>query len=153
MASTTTGTLFLDNFQLSQSSQTPTDTPTPTLTPTQTSTPTITPTNSGSLFSDGFESGDLSAWTNATTDGGDLAASSTSAHTGSYGMQAVIDDTQELSVYQDLSTEVSAVNVDVVIARLQQEGNSIEEIAKLTGYTPDQVLLEIEKHKELGQSL
>jgi hypothetical protein len=35
------------------------------------------------------------------------------AHTGSYGLQAVIDDTQELSVYKDLSMEVSSVKAEV----------------------------------------
>src|SRR5512147_826956 len=43
-----------------------------------------------------------------------------------------------------------AERMDVVISRLQGNGNSIEEIAKLTGYLVDQVLQEIEKHKELG---
>jgi catechol 2,3-dioxygenase-like lactoylglutathione lyase family enzyme len=43
-----------------------------------------------------------------------------------------------------------AEKMDVVIDRLQHNGNSIEEIAKLTGYTVDQVLQEIEKYKERG---
>jgi catechol 2,3-dioxygenase-like lactoylglutathione lyase family enzyme len=43
-----------------------------------------------------------------------------------------------------------AEKMDVVISRLQQNGNSIEEIAKLTGYSVEQVLQEIEKHKEMG---
>jgi predicted enzyme related to lactoylglutathione lyase len=43
-----------------------------------------------------------------------------------------------------------AERMDVVISRLQLNGNSVEEIAKLTGYSVDQVLQEIEKHKELG---
>ena len=42
-----------------------------------------------------------------------------------------------------------AEEMDIVISRLQQNGNSIEEIAKLTGYTVDQVLQEIEKHQEM----
>jgi RHS repeat-associated protein len=93
--------------------ETPTNLPASSDTPTLTPTPTVTSIPSGSLFSDGFESGDLSAWTNATTDGGDLAVSSTSAHTGSYGLQAMIDDTQEISVYKDLSVEVSAVKTEI----------------------------------------
>jgi hypothetical protein len=63
--------------------------------------------------SDDFENGDLSAWTNATTDSGDLAASAVAAHTGSYGLQSVIDDTQEISVYKDLSVEVSAIKTEI----------------------------------------
>ena len=51
--------------------------------------------------------------------------------------------------YDDHVLEV-AERMDVVIARLQQAEHSIEEIAKFTGYSVDQVLQEIEKHKELG---
>ena len=40
-----------------------------------------------------------------------------------------------------------AERVDIVIHRLQQNGNTMEEIAKLTGYPMDQVLQELEKHK------
>jgi hypothetical protein len=43
-----------------------------------------------------------------------------------------------------------AEKMDVAINRLQQNGNSIEEIANLTGYTIDQVLQTIEKHEEMG---
>ncbi len=45
-----------------------------------------------------------------------------------------------------------AERMDVVIARLQENGNSVEEIAKFTGYSVDQVLQEIEKHKEIAKS-
>jgi catechol 2,3-dioxygenase-like lactoylglutathione lyase family enzyme len=43
-----------------------------------------------------------------------------------------------------------AEKMDVVIHRLLQNGRSIEEIAKLTGYQVEQVLQEIEKYKEKG---
>jgi len=42
-----------------------------------------------------------------------------------------------------------AERMDAVISRLQEDGNSVEEIAKFTGYSVDQVLQEIEKHKEM----
>ena len=42
-----------------------------------------------------------------------------------------------------------AERMDIVIYRLQQNGNTMEEIAKLTGYPMDQVLQELEKHKRL----
>ena len=45
-----------------------------------------------------------------------------------------------------------AEKMDVVISRLKQNGNSIEEIARLTGYSVDQVMAEIEKHKEIVYS-
>lgn len=46
------------------------------------------------IFADDFESGDLSAWnpTLTTIDGGDLFTSAAAAHQGSFGMQALIDD-------------------------------------------------------------
>lgn len=44
-----------------------------------------------------------------------------------------------------------AEKMDVVIYRLLQTGNSLEEISRLTGYSADQVAQEIEKHKEKGQ--
>ena len=42
-----------------------------------------------------------------------------------------------------------AERMDIVIYRLQQNGNSVEEIAKLTGYSVEQVLQELEKHKHI----
>lgn len=43
-----------------------------------------------------------------------------------------------------------AEKMDVAIRRLQQEGNSVEEIAKRTGYSLEQVLQELEKYKDRG---
>jgi len=43
-----------------------------------------------------------------------------------------------------------AEKMDGVIYRLMREGNSTGEIAKLTGYSEDQVLLELAKHQEKG---
>jgi hypothetical protein len=86
-------------------SPSPTDTPTPetspTVTPTQTPTPTHTSTPTpapGTLFFDGFETGDLAAWSSALTDSGDLYVSSEAALGGSYGLQAVIDDNRAIYV-------------------------------------------------------
>ncbi len=53
------------------------------------------------IFSDEFESGDLSAWDSAETDSGDLAASSSANQWGDYGMAASIDDTSNLYVQDD----------------------------------------------------
>jgi RHS repeat-associated protein len=49
------------------------------------------------IFADGFESGDFSAWSNHTQSE-DLVVNETAALTGSYGMQAVIDDNEWLLV-------------------------------------------------------
>jgi hypothetical protein len=86
---------------------TPTRTPTRTATPTPTRTPTSTPTlpnTPGSLdeiFADGFETGNLSAWTGSSTDAGDLSVSLSAALVGSQGLQAVIDDTNAIYVTDD----------------------------------------------------
>jgi RHS repeat-associated protein len=83
-------------------SPTPTNTPGgPTATSTPTATPTPTSSSSDLIFADGFESGDLSAWTSSTTDAGDLSASSAALLQGSFGMQALIDDTAGLYVTDD----------------------------------------------------
>jgi VCBS repeat-containing protein len=59
------------------------------------------------IFKDGFESGDLSAWSTSVTDGGDLSATSSNALVGSYGLQAVIDDNTAIYV-QDNTPEAEA---------------------------------------------
>jgi hypothetical protein len=54
---------------------------------------------SDSIFRDGFESGDLSAWSVAAVDGGDLAVDVTAAMKGSgFGLRAVVDDSRSLFV-------------------------------------------------------
>ena len=80
-----------------------TDTPTPGPSPTPTDTPTPTNTASVSdlIFADGFESGNLSAWTSNTNDLGDLSVRSAAALVGSQGMQAVIDDANTIYVTDD----------------------------------------------------
>ncbi len=83
---------------------TPTATATPTLTPTNTPTPTVTPTptntpiTSDLIFADSFESSNFSAWTSASTGGGDLSVTTSAALVGSNGMQAVINDTTAMYV-------------------------------------------------------
>ena len=53
------------------------------------------------LFADGFESGNLSAWSSASIDGGDLSAASAAALVGGYGLRAVIDDNIAIYVTDD----------------------------------------------------
>jgi hypothetical protein len=48
--------------------------------------------NLSNIFKDGFESGNLSAWSSCTVDGGDLSVKSAAKYAGNYGMQAAIDD-------------------------------------------------------------
>ncbi len=87
---------------------TPTETSTPTVTPTpggptETHTPTPTPTSGPSdvIFADGFENGSLSAWSASVTGGGDLSATTGATLVGTFGMQAVINDTTSLYVRDD----------------------------------------------------
>ncbi len=50
------------------------------------------------IFADGFESGSFSAWSPATTGGGDLSVTAAAAIAGTYGMQALIDDNNAIYV-------------------------------------------------------
>jgi hypothetical protein len=69
-----------------------TPTPTPTTEPTQTPTPTMTPSPPADLiFSDDFESGNLSGWSSSVTDAGDLSVNTSAALSGSYGLSVVVD--------------------------------------------------------------
>ena len=86
---------------------TPTNTPTPS--PTQTPRPTRTPTFTPSptldlIFADGFESGDLSAWSSSVTEGSDLSVSTAAALVGNNGLQVVIDDNTAIYVIDDQPT-------------------------------------------------
>ena len=70
--------------------------------PTATNTATATSTSSSDLvFSDGFETGNFSAWTSSTTDGGDLSVSSAAALNGNNGLQALLHDNIAIYVTDD----------------------------------------------------
>jgi hypothetical protein len=81
---------------------------------------TITALASDLIFADGFESGDLSAWTSSTTDLGDLSVNSAAALVGSKGLQAVIDDNTAIQVTDDTPTTEPAYR-----ARFSLDPNSI----------------------------
>jgi hypothetical protein len=53
------------------------------------------------IFADGFESGNLSAWTSSSIDLGDLSVSTSAALVGTRGLQAVIDDINSIYVTDD----------------------------------------------------
>jgi PKD domain len=53
------------------------------------------------IFDDDFETGALAAWSTSATDGGDLSVTSTSALTGTDGLAATINDTNDLYVEDD----------------------------------------------------
>jgi hypothetical protein len=67
-------------------------TPTPTLTPTPTKTATPTPHPSDLIFANGFESGNLSAWSASVTDGSDLSVTTSAGLVGSFGLRTLIDN-------------------------------------------------------------
>jgi hypothetical protein len=109
-------------------SQAHTPTPSITLTPraaTQFPVPTITPTfvltPTNTMFSDGFESGDLTAWADPETYDGDLTLSTAAAFTGNYGLQAIIDDTTEMFLYHQLP-----IGSEHFVARFNFDPNSID---------------------------
>lgn len=60
------------------------------------------------IFSDDFESGDLSAWTGTNTNGGStVAASSTYAHNGTYSARSIVSsDGQWAVVYKTISSSI-----------------------------------------------
>ena len=108
--STSTPTATVSPSPTSTPTNTRTSTATPTATSTATATRTPTPTSSAtssptlladSIFSNGFESGNLSAWSSSTTDAGDLSVTTASALVGSYGLQAVINDNNSIYVTDD----------------------------------------------------
>ena len=84
---------------------TPTATNTPAPTNTNTPGPTPTPTStmavSDLIFADGFETGNLSAWSANVPDSGSLSVTGAAALAGSSGLQAAINDNNVLSVTSD----------------------------------------------------
>ncbi|MEO7838591.1 MAG: hypothetical protein ABIU06_04500, partial [Anaerolineales bacterium] len=56
------------------------------------------------IFKDGFESGDLLAWTFSSTNAGNLSASPAAAMVGTYGMSAAITSTTGMEVNDDRPT-------------------------------------------------
>jgi len=106
---TATATHTATNTPTSTATHTPTATNTPVPTDTPTATPTFTPTATNTplpnlIFADDFESGNLSAWSSATTDGGNLSVSAAAALVGTQGMQALINDNHAIYVTDDLPT-------------------------------------------------
>jgi hypothetical protein len=100
---TNTPTATLTSTNTPGPSPTPTFTSTPTNTATATSTPTQTNTPGGLdiIFSDSFETGDLSGWSSSTTDGGDLSVSPSAALAGNQGLLATVDDNNPIYVVDD----------------------------------------------------
>jgi hypothetical protein len=72
-----------------------------TATVTHTPTPSATPGASDLIFADGFENGNLTAWSSSVVDGGDLSTSSSAALIGGQGLQALIDDNNALVVIDE----------------------------------------------------
>ena len=86
----TRGTYYFDAFVSRRSTYVGSDPGAPS--------PPPPPAKPDALFSDGFESGNFSAWSSYATDGGDLSVSGGAALVGSYGMQAVLDDNNAIYV-------------------------------------------------------
>ncbi|GAB1472094.1 hypothetical protein MASR2M66_29720 [Chloroflexota bacterium] len=92
--------------------QTPADTQTISYNPVSAGSYLAAPVlQSSILFEDGFESGNLGAWNNSSTDGGDLSVSNAAAAIGSNGMQALIDDTTSIWVKDQIPTPQSHYSI------------------------------------------
>ena len=63
------------------------------------------------IFSDGFESGNLSAWSAKVTDAGDLAVTSPAALEGTKGMRAWIDDNRNIYVQDNTPNNEAVYNI------------------------------------------
>lgn len=108
---------------------TPTPTPTPTPTATATATPTPTPTStatSGTLFSDGFESGNFNAWSTVRTGAdGSATVQSSAVKTGTYA--ARLSETSTSGSYAYARKTLSAGQTQITVSgdfRIDQEGAS-----------------------------
>lgn len=76
------------------------------------------------MFTDGFESGNLGAWSSAATGGGDLSAATSATLMGTYGLQAVINDNTSLYV-----SDTSPVNESRYRARFYFNPHSISMVS------------------------
>ena len=77
------------------------------------------PPTPDAVFADGFESGDLSAWS-AVTNGTDLSVSSSAALGGGFGLEAIVDDTAPRYV-----SDWTPVSLRSYAARFYFDPNSI----------------------------
>jgi uncharacterized protein YjiK len=92
------------------------DSGSPSLCDSATVTVTVNPPGADLIFADGFESGNLAAWSTSVTDGGDLSASTAAKLVGTYGMQAVIDDNVAIFVTDDRPNAEAHYNVRFTFA-------------------------------------
>ena len=71
------------------------------LTASASTTITVTSLPQDVIFADGFESGDLSAWSSSSIGGGDLSVSTAAALVDNYGLQALVNDIANIYVRDD----------------------------------------------------
>ena len=81
---------LLAAYNLIASGALPTPTPAPTSTPTPLPTNTPTPQPNGTIFADGFESGNVSAWSTTGGTVSDIGVTTAAAQSGAYGMAATM---------------------------------------------------------------
>ena len=86
----TRGTEYLDVFESHRTGYIGPDANAPT--------PPAPPTPSDAVFSDGFEGGNLNAWSANAPDGGHLSVTTTAKLVGNYGLSAYINDNTAMSV-------------------------------------------------------
>ncbi len=75
--------------------------PTATNTPTATRTPTATLAPNDAIFANGFENGNLGAWSSSAANSGNLTVSAAAALVGTRGMQALVANNVNMLVTDD----------------------------------------------------
>ena len=117
---TTTSTTEAPTTTTTQATTTST-TQAPTTTTTQVTTSTTMQTGPADLvFADGFESGGLTAWTSAATNGGRLSVTAAAALGGARGLQAVLSNRSDSYV-----SDVTPANLATYHARFRFDPNSV----------------------------
>jgi len=95
------------------------------------------------LFSDGFESGDLTAWSSNENNSGDLSATEAAALHGSYGLNCLINDSTNMYVQDDTPNSETEYRIrayfdpnsiymennnEIAIVRAGNNGNTIFDV-------------------------
>jgi hypothetical protein len=137
--STTTTTTTTDPTTTTTTTTDPTTTTTTTTDPTTTTTTTTTPPADEIVFSDGFESGTLSAWTTTNSAGGGTAAAvSEPVHGGAHA--ARFSATSDGSSFASARTTLSRRLIDGSVAghfRVVSEGPAGSNVPLLRLFDPD----------------
>ena len=88
-----------------------------------------------SIFSDDFESGNLSKWSSSVTDSGNLSVSLASSYLGVYGLQAVINSTNPKYVENDLPSAVDSYHARFYVNPMGMTMGASDTLDLFDGYS------------------